>query len=90
MYSYDGGERVSFADAKNGKMYILLKSRLDYVFKSEDDYQIVEEFLGYELKGQKYEPIFPYYAHVRTYEIRNLRVACSVLCSVAVILLSRT
>ncbi len=52
------------SDVKKNKLFILMKSRLDYVFKSEDDYQILEEFLGYGLKGEKYEPIFPYFAHV--------------------------
>lgn len=42
----------------------MLKSRLDTVFKSEEDYTITEEFLGYQLKGEKYEPLFPYYANV--------------------------
>lgn len=53
-----------FSDLKKNKLFILLKSRLDYVFKSEEDYSILEEFLGYQLKGEKYEPIFPYYSHV--------------------------
>lgn len=42
----------------------MLKSRLETFFKSEDDYVITEEFLGYQLKGEEYEPIFPYYAKV--------------------------
>lgn len=48
-----------------------MKARLDYVFKSEEEYQIMEEFLGFELKGEKYIPIFPYFAHVST-RIRKL------------------
>lgn len=49
-----------------------MKARLDYVFKSEDEYQIMEEFLGFELKGEKYQPIFPYFAHVSIKIIRSV------------------
>ena len=64
MASYLISENVISVDLKKNKVFILLKSRLDYVFKSEEDYSIVEEFLGYELKGETYEPIFTYFAHV--------------------------
>ncbi|XP_065205689.1 isoleucine--tRNA ligase, cytoplasmic [Planococcus citri] len=57
---------VKIKDLKKNKFFILMKARLDYVFKSEEEYQIMEEFLGFELKGEQYEPIFPYFAHVET------------------------
>ena len=41
-----------------------MKARLEHVFKSEDEYQIIKEFLGVELKGEEYVPLFPYFAHV--------------------------
>jgi len=40
--------------------YILAKERLGDVFKDKD-YEILEEFLGEEIVGTKYEPIFDYY-----------------------------
>ncbi|MCQ2368026.1 MAG: isoleucine--tRNA ligase [Kiritimatiellae bacterium] len=43
-------------------VYIMAKARLTAIFKKEDQYEIVAEFKGTELKGATYEPIFPYFA----------------------------
>ena len=43
-------------------VYILAKLRLSAVFKKPEQYEIVAEFKGTELKGTSYEPIFPYFA----------------------------
>ena len=47
-------------DAK--PIYIMAKARLPYIFKKEEQYELVAEFKGTELKGTSYEPIFPYFA----------------------------
>ena len=41
--------------------YILAKKRLDFVF-SDKNYEIKEEFLGKEIIGLEYEPLFTFYA----------------------------
>ncbi len=43
-------------------VYVMAKARLTAIFKKEDQYEIVAEFKGTELKGATYEPIFPYFA----------------------------
>ena len=43
-------------------IYILAKARLPHIFKKEDQYELVAEFAGEQLKGSEYEPIFPYFA----------------------------
>ncbi len=43
-------------------IYVLAKARLSQVFKKAEQYEIVAECLGADLKGIAYEPIFPYFA----------------------------
>ena len=43
-------------------IYIMAKARLSTLFKKEEQYELVAEFKGTELKGTSYEPIFPYFA----------------------------
>lgn len=43
-------------------IYVMAKARLPHIFKKEDQYELVAEFKGTELKGTEYEPIFPYFA----------------------------
>ena len=47
-------------DAK--PVYIMAKARLPHIFKKPEQYEVVAEFKGTELKGTSYEPIFPYFA----------------------------
>ncbi len=42
--------------------YVMAKERLSTLFKKEDQYALVAAFKGTELKGTRYEPIFPHYA----------------------------
>ena len=46
-------------------VYVMAKARLSTLFKKEDQYELVAEFKGTELKGVSYEPIFPYYADLK-------------------------
>ena len=43
-------------------VYIMAKARLPHIFKKPEQYEVVAEFKGTELKGTSYEPIFPYFA----------------------------
>ena len=43
-------------------IYVMAKARLPHIFKKEDQYELVAEFKGSDLKGTEYEPIFPYFA----------------------------
>ena len=43
-------------------VYIMAKLRLPAIFKKPEQYEVVAEFKGTELKGTSYEPIFPYFA----------------------------
>ncbi len=46
-------------------IYVMAKARLPHIFKKPDQYELVAEFKGTELKGVEYEPIFPYFADKR-------------------------
>src|SRR5437899_10873247 len=50
---------------KEGKRYILAKSRLAEYFKDPKEYTIEETFKGEKLEGKPYEPLFPYFATKR-------------------------
>ena len=43
-------------------IYVMAKARLPHIFKKEEQYEIVWEGKGSDLKGIEYEPIFPYFA----------------------------
>ena len=43
-------------------VYVMAKLRLPAIFKKPEQYEIIAEFKGTELKGTTYEPIFPYFA----------------------------
>lgn len=43
-------------------MYVLAKARLPHIFKKPEQYEVVHELKGAEMKGWEYEPIFPYFA----------------------------
>lgn len=55
---------VAVRDVTDGEkpVYVMAKARLPHIFKKEDQYELVAEFKGTELKGTEYEPIFPYFA----------------------------
>jgi isoleucyl-tRNA synthetase len=52
-------------DKKDGTVYLLAKSLISKFFKSEEEYTIEKEQEGEKLKGKKYEPLFPYFAHLK-------------------------
>ncbi|KAK4015854.1 hypothetical protein OUZ56_030826 [Daphnia magna] len=48
------------------KVYIMMEARLSALFKSEEEYEILDRFKGETLKGKTYLPLFPYYANLKT------------------------
>ena len=46
-------------------MYVMAKARLPHIFKKPEQYEVVRELKGGEMKGWEYEPIFPYFADKR-------------------------
>ena len=56
------------------KQLILMEVRLSEIFKSENDYKILEKFKGSSLQGKEYVPLFDYFAHFK--ERGAFRVQC--------------
>ena len=42
--------------------YVMAKARISTLFRKEEDFEIVAEMKGSELKNWTYEPLFPYFA----------------------------
>uniref|UniRef100_A0A8D8XG24 Isoleucine--tRNA ligase, cytoplasmic n=3 Tax=Cacopsylla melanoneura TaxID=428564 RepID=A0A8D8XG24_9HEMI len=57
---------VKVKDKASGKKYILMECRLETLFKKEDEYEILDKFVGNTLKGLQYQALFPYFKHVST------------------------
>mgnify|MGYP005983764963 FL=1 len=53
-----------FEQVSTGKRYIMLESRIETIFPPED-YKILNTFPGKELKGLRYIPPFPFFAHLK-------------------------
>jgi len=57
------GPKIDYVLVKgneDGKLYLLAESRVKEVF-GEDGFEVVNKFIGSELEGLQYEPLFPYY-----------------------------
>lgn len=52
-------------DKKDDTTYLLAKELISKFYKSQEDYEITKEILGEKLKGIKYEPLFPYFEHLK-------------------------
>ena len=46
----------------------MLEDRLDALFKMADEYVVIERMKGEALVGRKYQPLFPYFAHLKSSE----------------------
>ncbi len=57
-------EYVEVFDHKSKEKYILAISRLDHYYKEENEYTISKRFLGKELEGKSYIPLFPYFKDI--------------------------
>lgn len=52
---------VKIKEKATDKIYILQEKRAEAIFKSVDNYTILDTFPGTKLKGLKYEPLFDYF-----------------------------
>ena len=68
-------------------MCIRDRDRLEALFKKPEEYTILEgsPFKGSTLVGKKYQPLFPYFAHLKSTEpdkgtFRIVRYGCNMQC----------
>ncbi len=52
---------VKIKEKSTNTYYILAKARLEHYFKEKEQYKIIKNFKGTELKDHKYEPVFSYF-----------------------------
>jgi isoleucyl-tRNA synthetase len=64
---------IKLKEKATGHIYIIMESRLEFVFKSADAVEILEKFPGSKLKGLKYDPPFDYF---KKYDNVAFRVLC--------------
>lgn len=59
------GPEILYVKIKDGsEVYIMAKDRLAAYYRSPEDYKIISEMTGNELKGIQYEPLFPYFKNL--------------------------
>ncbi|KAJ8301699.1 hypothetical protein KUTeg_020686 [Tegillarca granosa] len=56
---------VKVQDKATGNKYIMMEARLEALYKTDEEYTIVERLKGRKLEGKTYEPIFPYFKFMR-------------------------
>lgn len=56
---------VKIADQKSGKQYILAMSRLATLYKTAEEYTVLDTFKGSKLEGKTYQPPFDYFSNKR-------------------------
>lgn len=64
---------VKVKEAATGSVYIVMESRVEFVFKTKDAVEVLEKFPGSKLKGLRYVPPFNYF---KKYENVAFRVLC--------------
>ncbi len=61
------GEKIAYVRVEDGDaVYYLAKARLGHYYKTDQDYRALREVSGAELVGRGYEPLFPYFAGLKT------------------------
>jgi len=58
-------EYVKVKDKTTEKKYIMLEARLCALYKTEEEYEILERFKGETLRGKRYLPLFPYFSQLK-------------------------
>lgn len=64
---------VKVKEIATGSIYIVMESRVDFVFKSKEAVEILDKFQGVTLKGLRYDPPFAYF---KKHESVAFRVLC--------------
>ena len=44
----------------------MMEDRLEALFKTQDEYIVLEKMTGESLEGKKYKPLFPYFESMKT------------------------
>ena len=57
---------VKVKDNKKDCVYIMMEVRIPELFRNEDEYTILSRMKGKELEGLTYQPLFPYFEHLKT------------------------
>ncbi|GFV86504.1 isoleucine--tRNA ligase, cytoplasmic [Trichonephila clavipes] len=65
---------VKVKDNATQKVYIMMEARLEALFQKKANYSVLERFKGKTLQGSGYDPLFPYFKHLKS------RGAFRVLC----------
>lgn len=59
------GEQIEYVKVVDGgENYILARERLGHYYKESDIPEIAESYLGSDLSGLRYEPLFPYFSNL--------------------------
>ncbi|OUC41766.1 putative isoleucine--tRNA ligase [Trichinella nativa] len=66
---------VKIRERSSNRIFILMEARLNVLYKSEEEYEIIERFHGQSLEGKKYKPLFEYFAHLKT-ECKAFSILC--------------
>ncbi|EDO38650.1 predicted protein [Nematostella vectensis] len=59
-------EYVKVKDNSTEKVYIMMAARLDALFKTPEEYTVLERFKGASLEGKTYKPMFPYFEQLKS------------------------
>ncbi|XP_052781081.1 isoleucine--tRNA ligase, cytoplasmic-like [Mya arenaria] len=68
-------EYVKVKDQATGNTYILMEARLESLFKSPEEYTVLDKFKGKVLEGKQYKPLFDYFVHLKK-ETGAFKVLC--------------
>ncbi|XP_031549058.1 isoleucine--tRNA ligase, cytoplasmic-like [Actinia tenebrosa] len=58
-------EYVKVKDNTTERLYIMMAARLEALFKTPEEYTVLERFKGETLKGKTYQPLFPYFKEMK-------------------------
>lgn len=53
-------------DKSTSSVYIMMEDRLGALFKTSEEYRIIETMVGSSLEGKKYKPLFSYFQHMKS------------------------
>ncbi|NLV83478.1 MAG: isoleucine--tRNA ligase [Spirochaetales bacterium] len=56
---------VMVLDKQGGQRYILGEKRLSHYYKDPSDYEVLKHYKGRELADLRYEPLFPFFSHLK-------------------------
>ena len=57
---------VKVRDKESGAIYILMEARICELYKDAEAYEVIGKFKGKTLEGKSYEPLFEYFASMKS------------------------